>query len=151
VWFDTSNPRYVDSLTADVRDKVKLEVERWEASRSNAEAIKEINENLVDISKRVNGAIAERQFRVGVLKRVLQATQREVMALTRDEYEQNLSLEENFIVRAIPMFREASRIYAVSVDRFSKFWVSEEQWQNAREYIANQPWGAPRNSVHPLC
>jgi len=71
-------------------------------------------------------------FRFEVIERVIDATLQEVTNLTTDPYHQNLSLENNFIIRAGGIFSQASRVYAISIDELSTFWVSDEQRQRAQ-------------------
>jgi hypothetical protein len=73
--------------------------------------------------------------------RLLREARNEIQCLTdrSDTYKQDLSLEESFIVRASPLFEEASQVYAISIDQFSEFWVSEDQRSRAQEYTSHQP------------
>ena len=83
----------------------------------------------------------KRRFRTGIILQVLTAARDQIQRLTgsAEAYFQDLSIEENFIVRAGPLFEEASQIYAVSIDRFSEFWIAEDQRTRAEEYTSHQP------------
>ena len=53
-------------------------------------------------------------------------------------------MQENFVVRAGAIFEEASRVYAISVDRYSEFWVDERQRERAQRYTQKQPENTKR-------
>jgi hypothetical protein len=93
------------------------------------EIVGEIRAILREIQARVDGSTFRRRFRAEVIRRVLDATHQEIRQLSGplDEYEQNLRLQENFIVRAGAIFEEAENIYAISIDELSGFWIAEDQ------------------------
>jgi hypothetical protein len=67
----------------------------------------------------------QQPFRAEHAHRVLEAAVREVKKLTGNDYQQDLSLQSAFIVRAEPIFQQASATYATSVDFVSTFWEKE--------------------------
>ncbi|MGD1864644.1 MAG: TIR domain-containing protein [Phormidesmis sp.] len=109
------------------------------------EVVGEIELILSEIQARVASAkersVFRRLFHVEVVRRVLKAAQEEIQQLTgpTNEYRQNLSLQESFVVRAGAIFEEASKAYAISVDRYSEFWVDERQRSKAQRYTERQP------------
>lgn len=109
-------------------------------------SVDEIRTVLDEIRTRVQATRFRRRFRSGITLRVLTAARDEIQRLTSSagSYKQDLSLEENFIVRAGPIFEEASQVYAISIDQYSEFWVAEDQRTRAQEYTARQPENAVR-------
>jgi hypothetical protein len=110
------------------------------------ELVRDIKAILGEIRVRVEGSPFRRRFRAEVIRRVLIATREEIQKLSgpQDEYEQNLSLQENFIVRAGAIFEEASNICAISIDELSQFWIAEDQRTRAQEYTSRQPENTKR-------
>lgn len=103
--------------------------------------VPDIKAVLDEIRVRIQSVRFRRRYKAGVTLRVLTAARDEIQRLTggAESYTQDLSLEENFIVRAGPIFSEASEVYAVSIDELSQFWVSETQRARAEEYTRHQP------------
>jgi hypothetical protein len=114
------------------------------------EVVSEIELILGEIQARVTQAKERSSFRrlfhVEVIRRVLLAAQEEIQQLTgpTSDYRQNLSLQESFVVRAGAIFEEATRVYAISVDRYSEFWVDERQRERAQRYTQRQPANTKR-------
>jgi hypothetical protein len=106
----------------------------------------EIRTVLDEIRVRVQATHFKRRFRSAITLRLLTAAREEIQRLTgvAETYRQDLSLEENFIVRAGPIFEEAKKVYAISIDRYSEFWVAEDQRRRAEEYTARQPVNSVR-------
>ena len=118
-------------------------------SRSQEEfdsSVDEIRIILDELRTRVQATRFKRKFRSGITLRLLTAARDEIQRLTggADTYKQDLSLEENFIVRAGPIFEEASQVYAISIDQYSEFWVAEDQRSRAEEYTSRQPANSVR-------
>ena len=114
------------------------------------EVVSEIELILGEIQARVTQARERSSFRrlfhVEVIRRVLLAAQEEIQQLTgpTSDYRQNLSLQESFVVRAGAIFEEATRVYAISVDKYSEFWVDERQRERAQRYTQRQPTNTKR-------
>ncbi|HSK74323.1 MAG TPA: toll/interleukin-1 receptor domain-containing protein [Pyrinomonadaceae bacterium] len=110
------------------------------------ELVSDIRGILREIQGRVEGSSFRRRFRAEVIRRVLKEAQKEIQKLSgpQDEYEQNLSLQENFIVRAGAIFEEANNICAISIDELSQFWIAEDQRIRAQDYTSRQPENTKR-------
>lgn len=106
----------------------------------------EVKTILREIQTRVENTTFRRRFRAEVIRRVLLAARDEIQKLSgpQDEYEQNLSLQENFIIRAGAIFEEANNICAISIDELSLFWIAEDQRERAQEYTSRQPKNTKR-------
>lgn len=124
----------------------KVIVQAAQTDEEIDELVGEIRSVLREIQSRVEGSTFRRRFRAEVIRRVLVATREEIQKLSgpQDEYEQNLSLQENFIVRAGAIFEEASNICAISIDELSVFWIAEDQRTRAQEYTSRQPENTKR-------
>ena len=110
------------------------------------EIVNDIKTVLDVIQLRVREANFRRLFRAKVIRNVLKETNVEIEKLCgpRDEYVQDLSLQESFIIRAGEIFEEADNLCAISIDELSQFWVAEDQRTRAQEYTARQPKKAKR-------
>ncbi len=114
-----------------------------EGKETRGSVLRSIYREIRQLAKQVSRAERMQLFRLKVISQVLEATAAEVAELAREDYRQNLSLDNSFIVRAGPIFRSARRVYATSVDRLSRFWLSESQ-ELAVNYTVNQPAGTRR-------
>lgn len=110
------------------------------------EIVEEIKNNLILIQDQVNNTSFRRLFRAKLIRNVLKATKTEIGKLCAplEEYVQDLSLPESFIIRAGAIFEEANNLCAVSIDELSQFWIAEDQRTRAQEYTARQPDKAKR-------
>ncbi len=65
----------------------------------------------------------------------------ELSTLVNENYESIVSEGSNFLIRAKPVFENASEIYAISNDSVSSFWVSRNVLNQrlARDYLKTQP------------
>lgn len=159
-FFDWRNLRYKDFKNEEVREnlirlgeQITNALERFDfqpvpalADEKIDELVSDIKIVLREIQARVEGSTFRRRFRAEVIRRVLLAAQTEIQKLSgpQDEYEQNLSLQENFIVRAGAIFEEANNICAISIDELSQFWIAEDQRTRAQAYTSRQPENTKR-------
>jgi hypothetical protein len=128
-------------------DELKAAVERvaqgWQTQTvpDGDRYLREIKTVLDEVRACIQSVRFRRRYKAGVTLRVLTAARDEIQKLTggAESYTQDLSLEENFIVRAGPIFSEASEVYAVSIDELSQFWVAEDQRSRAEDYTSHQP------------
>lgn len=72
---------------------------------------------------------------------ILQNVNDELLSLVNENYDSVVSEGSNFLMRAKPVFENASQIYAVSIDLVSSFWVSRDivNQRRARDYLKTQP------------
>jgi hypothetical protein len=72
---------------------------------------------------------------------ILQNVNNELSSLVNENYESIVSEGTNFLMRAKPVFENASQIYAISIDSVSLFWVSRDNvsQKRARDYLKTQP------------
>ncbi len=100
-----------------------------------------IRKLLQSLTERIDRTTFTREFRADLVYGILASAKEEVEKLSNEtaQYEQDLSLGENFIVRAGPVFAEAEKVYAVSVDVYSGFWIAPDQQRRAEEYTSRQP------------
>jgi hypothetical protein len=94
--------------------------------RSIDEKRQGIQKLLQSLTERIERTTFTREFRADLVYGILESAKEEVEKLSNEnaQYEQDLSLGENFIVRAGPVFAEAEKVYAVSVDVYSGFWIA---------------------------
>jgi TIR domain len=71
----------------------------------------------------------------------LQNINDELSSMVKENYGSKVSKGSNFLMRAKPVFENASQIYAVSLDVVSSFWVSDHisNQKLARDYLTTQP------------
>jgi TIR domain len=129
----------------DFLNSVEKEIERLKSDypadqeESHKTVLKSLYSKLRQMSKSISLHDPKTKlFRLKMMEDVLEVTATEIKNLISEDYKQDLSLEKSFIVRAGPIFGSATRAYAASVDRVSKFWISEEQRTNAQEYTQKQ-------------
>ena len=72
---------------------------------------------------------------------ILQNVNNELYSLVNENYESIVSEGTNYLMRAKPVFENASQVYAVSIDLVSSFWVSRDilSQKRARDYLKTQP------------
>lgn len=106
----------------------------------------EIRGLLQTLTERIDRTSFPREFRADLMYGILKSAAEEVEKLSSNtsQYEQDLSLGENFIVRAGPVFAEADQVYAVSIDEYSGFWIAPDQRRRAEEYTSRQPHNTKR-------
>lgn len=84
----------------------------------------------------------QHQFRFQVITDVVADLADEVKsALTAKKYSKDITLEAAFLVRARELFARSDGILAVSLDRFSTFWLPEDEYNRrlVQRYIHIQP------------
>lgn len=76
-----------------------------------------------------------------VCKTILDNATEELISLKNENYTSVIGENANYLMRAKPVFQEASSIYAVSLDTVSGFWVSSQKRHEdlAHDYLASQP------------
>jgi hypothetical protein len=72
---------------------------------------------------------------------VIHNLNQELNSLVHENFESIVGEGSNFLVRAKPVFENASKIYAISNDSVSSFWVSSSMLNQklARDYLQTQP------------
>lgn len=106
-----------------------------------ANELKEKLGNLAALVEKEAGHI-QHQFRFQLLQDVvsdLQGEIREVLKPTK--YSRDITLEAAFLVRARELFAQSDGILAVSLDRFSTFWLPTDDYNRSlvEKYIQIQP------------
>jgi len=93
--------------------------------------IRASNERLMDIND-------QEHFRLSIAQNVVRALNQELENLSRSDYTVDLSLDQNFLLRASGLFANATRIYATNIDSLSSFWIANNP-ENAIGYTRIQP------------
>jgi hypothetical protein len=84
-------------------------------------------------------------FRKEIVKRVLKNTHDEINRIIGGaKYEVDIGIESNFLLRAKPLFANAEKIYAISLNNVSNFWIEKGSQPLAREYLKSQPESTKR-------
>lgn len=84
---------------------------------------------------------SEGSFLLGLSQAIIHNLSHELSSLSNENYESIVSEGSNFLIRAKPVFENASDIYAISNDSVSSFWVSRNVFNQrlARDYLSTQP------------
>jgi hypothetical protein len=71
----------------------------------------------------------------------LQNVNDELLSMVKENYRSKVGKGSNFLMRAKPVFENASQIYSVSLDAVSSFWVSHNisNQRLAKDYLQTQP------------
>jgi len=96
-----------------------------------------LDEVLTKISQQLHETKFHIAFRSHLIEGILSDISSELDSLNNSEYRHNISLNKNFVTRAAPLFNTAAEIYAISIDAFSSFWISEAAL--AERYLRMQP------------
>jgi hypothetical protein len=117
-------------ITSSDRDRLRTE-------RRIRDKVRSIGQHL---SRMTQDHTVSADIRLSAIQEVLNAAEAEVELLSskKHRYLQNLSVESNFLIRALPSFSKADRIYAVSVDFRSTFWSRPDQFEHAKNYLVKQ-------------
>jgi hypothetical protein len=88
----------------------------------------------------------EGRWQLELAETVLESAGSELESLCAGHYNGIVSEGASFLMRAKPVFENASMVYAVSVDTISSFWVSNEtlDQRRTRDYLCTQPDNAMR-------
>jgi hypothetical protein len=72
---------------------------------------------------------------------IVRDTNNELESITRDSYKVKIGKSHHFLVRAKPVFENATQVYAVSIDSVSMFWVSPytPHQKLSRDFLQIQP------------
>ena len=98
-----------------------------------------------DIRRHVlEGDWADYPFKANLAQDVLDLCRDEIAGITGNQYATHLAEETNFLVRASPIFRAASGLYATSIDDVSTFWSDEAVKQRVVRYVQAQPSNSQR-------
>lgn len=79
----------------------------------------------------------EQKFRERLADAVLESVEDE-LGRASETYTIDLGAERNYLLRAEPIFANAKRVYAISLDSISTFWTVDEFREAAHEYIRSQ-------------
>jgi serine/threonine protein kinase len=102
----------------------------------NSEIDQKINECIKSIRSLITQP--DQHFRIEILKEILNGLKSELNELNANTYEFDIGTEKNFLLRATPLFENAHKVYAISLDTISSFWTKSER-QSVRIYIERQP------------
>ena len=98
-----------------------------------------------DIRRHVlEGDWADYPFKANLAQVVLDLCRDEIAGITGNQYATHLAEETNFLVRASPIFRAASGLYATSIDDVPTFWSDEAVKQRVVRYVQAQPSNSQR-------
>jgi hypothetical protein len=78
-------------------------------------------------------------FQDDLIRRIILEARTEIGEVLGTAYAVNVGIEKNFLVRARSIFKNATRVCAVSLDTVSTFWTDERNRALAQMYIGTQP------------
>lgn len=78
-------------------------------------------------------------FQKDLTKKIINEAETEIKKVYSNEYVTNVGIEKNFLIRARAIFENATRVYAVSIDKISTFWEQTKNQNLAITYISKQP------------
>ena len=99
---------------------------------------KGIERELNEIRHLVEASSEHDEFRTPLIKNIIDAVREEIEAINNPIYTHNLGVERSFINRSVPIFQRANRIFAISLDSASSFWLSDSTKSTAIEYTKQQ-------------
>ncbi len=76
--------------------------------------------------------------RSDILVDLLRGAKNEILGIVYQEYAADIGADRNYLRRAGPLFRQASNIYAVSIDHVSRFWTDDRLRCEAQRYLTYQ-------------
>lgn len=87
------------------------------------------------------------RWRLELANRIVENASSEILSLNTHQFCSIVGGGHNFLMRAKPVFEQASSVYAVSLDSVSKFWVSEKRID---QQVALEYWKAQPSQTHRL-
>jgi len=137
--YNSQNKSYIDDILELLNGVIERKVKEKATTDPNNtfskleihRIIRASNERLIDINDREH-------FRLSIAQNLVQALNKELENLCRSDYTVDLSLDQNFLLRASGLFANASKIYATSIDTLSSFWIASNP-ENAIRYTRIQP------------
>ncbi len=118
-----------------------VEVLKSYDTRINPSSLQGITSNLSQIVKEINSSKDNlyKGFKIKLAENLLTQVDREIRSLQTSTYEIAISEEQNFLLRAGPVFGLSKRVYSTSVEKISTFWTNKQCRQEAKQYIKYQP------------
>jgi len=86
----------------------------------------------------LSGLASEPRYRLRLARSVLSQAADEVDQVLGGSYSLNIGLEQNFLRRAGEIFNSAERVFAISRDNVSRFWVDDNSRPIALQYLKAQ-------------
>lgn len=142
--FDSRTNAFADDIL-DQLDRIikKKLLEKERPDTSSAYSRLEIHRILRKSNELLMSINDKEHFRLGIAQKVVQALNKELDNLRQSDYTVNLSLDQNFLLRACGLFANSSGIYATSIDSLSSFWIASDS-ENALRYTHIQPLNTMR-------
>ena len=133
-------PAYLDSLSTIDRDK-KLRLQR-----SAQHALKSF------LASQTSTVPAFEAVAQDMLKRTLDeiASLASVAQSEEATYQGRVGIGDNYLLRAGPLFRRATRIFATSLDSVSTFWMDRRNRRKVRDFIRSHAEAVDRANVMRL-
>ncbi len=102
-----------------------------------------VREQLLGVRRLLNRETSDSllEAKMGVARAALEVTRDEIHALDTNFFTAVVGSGPNFLRRARPIFQNATKVYAVSLDSVSRFWTSrfKAEQRLAIEYLAAHP------------
>jgi len=122
---------FIGKVNDEVEDTIRRE-------SSNVGPFTETKQLLGRCSRRILSFENQQQlFRVNILNEILGTLATEIDDVS-GKYTIDIGIEQNFLVRAKPLFESANSVYATSLANVSTFW-KKENTNYTRDYIKSQP------------
>ncbi|MFO0777972.1 MAG: toll/interleukin-1 receptor domain-containing protein [Nitrospira sp.] len=121
-------------------DYLRKDQETLLALRSHS-TIQRWHRVIADVINRHSVEDGTERWKNEVCKTILDNATEELTSLKNENYMSVIGENANYLMRAKPVFQEASCVYAVSLDTVSSFWVSSQKRHEdlAYDYLASQP------------
>jgi TIR domain len=143
--------KFIKSLTQD-RDFI--------LSYKTHQGIRQQHHHVYSLLRRKKFESPEGKYLNELAQAIIQNVNDELSSLVNENYESTVGEGSNFLMRAKPVFENASQIYAISIDSVSSFWVGRDVFnqRRARDYLRTQPANTIRlfvfanpDSAHNYC
>ena len=78
-------------------------------------------------------------FQKDLARKIIAEANEEIENIKNNQYNTDVGIEKNFLIRAKAIFENSTKVYAASVDKISTFWEKKSNYILARDYIKSQP------------
>jgi hypothetical protein len=78
-------------------------------------------------------------FQKDLTRKIIEEANEEIQKVNNNQYDTDVGIEKNFLIRAKAIFENSTKVYAASVDKISTFWEKRSNYVLARDYIKCQP------------
>jgi len=110
-----------------------------EESPISHDLTKQIETEISELRQQVKFTGKNTLFRNSMVLNILKSFNNEIKALNSKEYNHDISLDRNFVLRAEPIFSTSAKVFAVSIDSASSFWLNPKTKNLAINYTKHHP------------